>query len=112
MGLLQLRLVLITNTAFACLSACVMAVQVFTKDKLSPSLGILAITYLIILCCLALGADWARIVSAGISVIVVIASFLIISSLGGFNVITIVCLAFALIFFSSAYLLYFSNSIQ
>ena len=112
MGRLHLRIVLIINATFACLAAFVMGVEVFTKGKLSPSLGILAITYLIILCCLALGADWARIVSAGISAVVVIASLLIISSVGGFNIITFVSLTFALIFFSSAYLLYFSKSMQ
>ena len=112
MGRLQLRIVLSINAAFACLAVWVMIVDVLTKIKLSPSLGILAITYLVVSCCLALGADWARVVSAGFSSVVVIASLIIILTRGGLNIITFVSLAFGLIFFSSAYLLYFSTPLQ
>jgi hypothetical protein len=89
-----------------------MSVDVLTKNNLAPSLAILAISYLVVSCFLALGADWARVVSAGLSAIVVIASFTILLTGGGLNVITFVSLAFALIFFSSAYLLYFSEPMQ
>ena len=112
MGRLQLRIVLSINAIFACLAVCVMGVDVLTKNNLTPSLGILAIAYLVVSCFLALGADWARVVSAGFSAIVVIASFTILLTRGGLNVITFVSVAFGLTFFSSAYLLYFSKPMQ
>jgi hypothetical protein len=112
MGRLQLRIVLSINAAFACLAVWVMGVEVFTENKPSLSLGILAITFLTVSSCLALGADWARIVSAGLSAVVVIASLTIILTRGGLNIITFVSLVFGLIFFSSAYLLYFSKPMQ
>jgi hypothetical protein len=112
MGRLQLRIVLSINTLLACLALWVMSVDVLTKNNLTPSLAILAISYLVVSCFLALGADWARVVSAGLSAIVIIASFTILLTGGGLNVITFVSLAFALIFFSSAYLLYFSKPMQ
>ena len=83
MGRLQLRIVLSINAAFACLAVWVMGVEVFTQNKPSLSLGILTITFLIVSSCLALGADWARIVSAGLSAVVVIASLTIILTRGG-----------------------------
>ena len=112
MGRLQLRIVLSINTSLACLALCVMSVDVLTNNNLTPSLAILAISYLVVSCFLALGADWARVVSAGLSAIVVIASFTILLTGGGLNVITFVSLAFALIFSSSAYLLYFSKPMR
>ena len=98
MGRLQLRIVLSINAAFACLAVWVMSVEVYTENKPSLSLGILAITFLTVSSCLALGADWARIVSAGLSAVVVIASLTIILTRGGLNIITFVSLAFGLIF--------------
>jgi hypothetical protein len=112
MGRLQLRIVLSINTFIACLALWVMSIDVLTKNNLTPSLAILAISYLVVSCFLALGADWARVVSAGLSAIVVIASFTVLLTGGGLNVTTFVSLAFALIFFSSAYLLYFSKPMQ
>ena len=112
MGQLQLRIVLSINATFACLAVLVMIVDILTENNLSPSLGILAITYLVVSCCLALGAGWARIVSAGFSVVTVIASLTILLAGGGLNITTFVSLAFALIFLSSAYLLYFSKPMQ
>jgi hypothetical protein len=112
MGRLQLRYVLSINTLLACLALFVMSVDVFTKNNLTPSLAILAISYLVVSCFLALGADWARVVSAGLSAIVVIASFTVLLTGGGLNAITFVSLAFALIFLSSASLLYFSKPMQ
>src|SRR5260370_27501885 len=89
-----------------------MSVEVITRDKLSPSLGILAISYLAVSCRLALGADWARVVSAGFSAVVVIACLDILFTAGGLNSITFVSLGFGLIFLWSAYLLYFSRSMH
>ncbi len=98
MGQLQLRIVLDINAIFACLAVYVMSVEVFTKNELSPSLGILAITYLVVSCYLALGTDWARIVSAEFSAVVVIASLTILFAIGGLDIMTFVALAFGLIF--------------
>ena len=112
MGRLQLRIVLSINTLLACLALCVMSVDVLTKNNLTPILAILAIVYLVVSCFLALGADWARVVSAGLSAIVVIASFTILLTGGGLNVITFLSFVFALIFFSSTYLLYFSKPME
>ena len=112
MGRLQLRIILSIYAVFACLSLCVMSVDVITQNQLRPSLGFLAIAFLAVSCFLAAGADWARVISAGFSAIVVIASLLVISIAGGFNAITFVSLVFALIFCSSGYLLYFSKPIR
>jgi hypothetical protein len=89
-----------------------MGSEIMTSDRLSPSLGVLAISYLIVSCYLAQGADWARVVSAGYSAIVVIACVIILVAVGGLNPITFVSLVFGLIFLSSGYLLYFSESMR
>ena len=112
MGRLQLRIVLSINATFACLALGVMGSEIMTSDRLSPSLGVLAISYLIVSCYLAQGADWARVVSAGYSAIVVIACVIILVAVGGLNPITFVSLVFGLIFLSSGYLLYFSESMR
>jgi hypothetical protein len=112
MGRLQLRIILGINATFACLALCAMGSKIFTSNTLSPSLGVLAISYLIVSCYLAQGADWARVVSAGYSAIVVIASLFTLATKGGFNSITFVSSVFGLIFLSSGYLLYFSKSMR
>ena len=112
MGRLQLRIILGMHATLTCLALCTMGSEIVTNNTLSPSLGVLAISYLIVSCYLAQGADWARVVSAGYSAIVVIASVFILGTRGGFNSITFVSLVFGLIFLSSGYLLYFSESLQ
>ena len=112
MGRLQLRIVLSINATFACLAVCVMSTEVVTRNKLSLSLGVLAICYLIVSCYLAHGAYWARVVSAGLSAVVVIASLTILFTEGGLNSITFASLAFGLIFLSTGYLLYCSRSMH
>ena len=112
MGRLQLRIILGINATFACLALCAMGSKILTSNTLSPSLGVLAISYLIVSCYLAQGADWARVVSAGYSAIVVIGSVFTLATKGGLNSITFVSLVFGLIFLSSGYLLYFSKSMR
>jgi hypothetical protein len=112
MGRLQLRLVLGISATFACLAVCAMGTEIFTTNTLSPSLGVLAISYLIVSCYLAQGAEWARVVSAGYSAIVVIGCAIILATKGGLNPITFVSSVFGLIFLSSGYLLYFSEPMR
>jgi hypothetical protein len=73
---------------------------------------VLVISYLIVSCYLAQGADWGRVVSAGYSALVIIASVFILVTSGGSNSVTLVSLVFGLIFLSSGYLLYFSKSMR
>jgi hypothetical protein len=89
-----------------------MSSEIVTSNTLSPSLGVLAISYLIVSCYLAQGADWARVISAGLSAIVVIASVLTLATKGGLNSITFVSLVFGLVFLWCGYLLYCSEPLQ
>ena len=82
------------------------------EREISLSLGIFGVAYLLNVCCLALGADWARIVSAGFSAVVVIASLLIIFTRHSFDATTLVSAAFGVTFAWSAYVLYFSKSLR
>jgi uncharacterized Tic20 family protein len=86
--------------------------KVVTEREVSLSFGILAVTYLTVACCLALGADWARIVTAGFSAVGVIASLFIILTRMVFDVTTFVSAAFGGIFAWNGYALYFSKSLR
>jgi hypothetical protein len=108
LGRSQLRVVLSLNAAFAGLAVCAMVIE----REISLSLGIFGVAYLLNVCCLALGADWARLVSAGFSAIVVIASLLIIFTRHSFDATTIVSAAFGVSFAWSAYVLYFSQTLR
>jgi hypothetical protein len=112
LGRSQLRVVLGINAAFACLAVCAMIVEGRIAGKISPSLGIFGVSYLVNASCLALGADWARVISAGVSVVVVMASILIILMKGETNIMGFVSVGFGLVFGWSAYVLYFSKTLQ
>ena len=112
MGRSQLRIALCINAVFACLAVIVMIVQFVNKDRVSLVFGVIGIGYLTNLCCLALGADWARMVSVGFSAIVVIASVFVILTNLKIDAVTLVSAVLGVSFAWSAYVLYFSAGLR
>jgi hypothetical protein len=111
-GRSQLQIALCINAVFACLAVCVMVTQLTREGKFSPVFGIIGIAYLTNLCCLALGANSARVISAGFSAVVVIACVFLILARWKTDATTWVSAGLGVSFGWSAYTLYFSRSLR
>jgi hypothetical protein len=89
-----------------------MVVNVINEGRFGVRLGIIGVAYLTNLCCLAIGADWARVVAGGFSAIVVIACLFVIATESNASSTVVAAVVFGLPFAYSTYALFLSKALR